>query len=130
MTHTPRCGDCAFWTPDGAHDGFCRHRAPCPTEVASQIANWPRTNERERCGDGALRDPETPAMVSCGRCRFWQPNAGGGLDPVNKHDKRRAWWETAGYCVRHAPAPSSDPGCRGFWQVTGINDACAEGQLS
>ena len=85
------------------------------------------TDAQERCGEGIMRD-QAPALVSCGECRFWHTNPGGGIDPQNRRDARRDWWKTAGHCVRHAPQPSSDPGCRGFWRATSFEDSCAEGE--
>jgi len=130
MTPASSCRDCAFWTRLGAQDGNCRRNAPYPAEVADQIAHWPMTVSRERCGDGVLHDALTPIFVSCAKCRFWHTNQGGGLDPQDRGSARRAWWDTAGHCVRHAPRPSSDPGCRGFWRATSATDSCAEGELA
>ena len=102
MTLAPSCETCAFWNQDGPQDGTCRRSAPRPTEAADQIAHWPMTDGQERCGEGIMRD-QAPALVSCGECRFWRTNPGGGLDPQNRRDARRDWWKTAGHCVRHAP---------------------------
>jgi hypothetical protein len=130
MTLAPSCGECAFWHQRGPHDGTCRRSAPKPAEAADEIAHWPLTPSRERCGEGVLRNGQTLALVSCGECRFWHTNPGGGIDPQDRRGARRDWWEAAGHCVRHAPRPSSDPGCRGFWRATGLEDSCAEGEVA
>jgi hypothetical protein len=127
VTLAPSCETCAFWHQYGPHDGTCRRSAPRPTEAADEIAHWPMTDAQERCGEGIMRD-QAPALVSCGECRFWHTNPGGGIDPQNRRDARRDWWKTAGHCVRHAPQPSSDPGCRGFWRATSFEASCAEGE--
>ena len=74
----------------GMHDGTCRRRAPRPADRADQITHWPTTLSRERCGDGVLREVQMPALVSCGQCRFWRTNPGGGLNPLDRRDERRA----------------------------------------
>jgi hypothetical protein len=75
-----------------------------------------------------MRDDQAPDLVLCGDCRFWNTNPNGGIEPQDRRDARREWWQSAGHCVRHAPEPSSDPGCRGFWRATGRGDSCAEGE--
>jgi hypothetical protein len=127
VTLATSCETCAFWHQHGPHDGTCRRNAPLPTEAADEIAHWPMTDAQERCGEGIMRD-QAPVLVSCGECRFWRTNPGGGIDPLNRRDARRDWWKTAGHCVRHSPQPSSDPGCRGFWRATSFEDSCAEGE--
>lgn len=128
MTPVSSCATCAFWDPVGVRDGMCRRRAPPPTERADEIAHWPMTRGNEACGDGAPPDPARTLLVTCSDCQFWQNFSGSGLDPQDRHDKRKDWWTAAGHCVRHAPAPSSDPGCRGFWRATNANDKCSEGR--
>jgi hypothetical protein len=127
MTLATSCGSCKFWHQHGPDGGTCRRSAPLPTEAADEIAHWPMTDTRDRCGEGIMRD-QGPALVSCGECRFWRTNPGGGIYPLNRRDARRDWWKTAGHCVRHAPQPSSDPGTRGFWRATSFEDSCAEGK--
>ena len=83
MTLATSCGSCAFWHQHGPHDGTCRRSAPLPTEAADEIAHWPMTDAQERCGEGIMRD-QTPALVSCGECRFWHTNPAGGIDPQNR----------------------------------------------
>jgi hypothetical protein len=126
VTLASSCETCVVWYQHGPHDGTCRRNAPRPTEAADEIAHWPMTDARERCGESIMRD-QAPALVSCGECRFWHTNPGGGIDPQNRRDARRDWWKTAGHCV-HAPQPSSDPGCRGFWGATRFEDSYAEGE--
>ena len=130
MTLAPSCGECAFWSRIGVRDGICRRSAPRPTEGADQIAHWPLTMDRERCAEGILRDPDHSALIQCGKCQFWHTNPGGGLDPQDRRDARRHWWDSAGHCVRYAPQPSSDPGCRGFWRATSLKDMCGEGKVA
>lgn len=130
MSTVGGCGECTFWAPDGESDGLCRRGAPPPTNRVDQIAHWPLTHKHDRCGDGAQRGPQTARLVSCGECRFWRTNPGGGLDPLDRLDARRDWWDVAGYCVRHAPGPSSNAGNRGFWRATHHTDACGEGEPS
>lgn len=129
MTSVASCEDCMFWKRLGPHDGTCRRRAPRPSEEADLVAHWPMTASRERCGDGLRRDPQAPALVACGQCRFWHSGPNGGLDPQNRRDEPEEWWQAAGHCVRHAPGPSSEPGCRGFWRATHLKDTCAEGEF-
>jgi hypothetical protein len=130
MTLAPSCGDCAFWSKHGTHDGSCRRAAPQPSDGADQIAHWPVTTDRERCADGRARDPQRNALVTCGQCRFWHTSDQGGLDPQDRQDARREWWNSAGHCVRHAPRPSSNPGARGFWRATSTKDSCSQGELA
>jgi hypothetical protein len=127
MTPVPSCGNCAFWKRHGEHDGTCRHNAPRPTDAPDEITHWPMTAERDRCADGVPLGSESLVLVTCGECQYWHTHPTGGLDPQNRRDARRDWWDTAGHCLRHAPEPSSDPGCRGFWRATNFNDSCGQG---
>lgn len=130
MTLAPSCGKCAFWYQNGPLDGTCRRRAPSSAITTNEIAHWPMTLSQERCGDGVLRNDQVPPLVSCHECRFWQTNITGGIDPMNRRDAPREWWQSAGHCLRHAPEPSSDPGCRGFWHATSRTDRCGEGETT
>lgn len=127
MSDTVLCGQCAFWERNGGSNGTCRRSAPRPTERADDVAHWPSTAAREGCGDGVVRRDEAVAVILCPQCRYWHTNPGGGLTPQNRRDERQDWWASAGHCARHAPGPSSDPGCRGFWRATHASDGCAEG---
>ncbi len=122
------CATCRFW--DEAAHGLCRRRAPVTADQPDRVAHWPSTEAGQRCGDGVERAAEAKERVSCGRCVFWHPNPAGGLDPQDRRDERADWWREAGHCLRHAPLPGSDPGCRGFWRATHVTDGCGEGETA
>lgn len=130
MTRAANCGGCVFWKREGTHDGSCRRRAPSPAYNADEISHWPTTTERQRCGDGVAIGAQALVLVPCGTCQFWQTNPGGGLDPQDRKDEFREWWDAAGHCIRHAPDPSAAPGSRGFWRATNIADSCGEGETA
>ena len=130
MIRTANCGECAFWQRDAGRNGSCRRNAPSPGAKPDEVSHWPATSERQWCGDGIARTGQPPALVSCGACRFWQTNPGGGLDPQDRKDEFREWWNAAGHCVRHAPQPSFEAGCRGFWRATHVKDSCGEGETA
>ena len=125
-----RCGTCAFWDRLSDRAGYCRRNAPAALDARDLAAHWPSTGQHERCGEGIEAGAGVERMVRCGDCVFWQCNPGGGLDPQNRRDERIGWWRKAGYCFRHAPNPTADPGNRGFWFATHEDDRCGMGEAA
>jgi hypothetical protein len=124
------CGGCAFWRHMSGVGGTCHRNAPAPGHGSSEVAHWPGTDATDSCGDGAAAATSTVHVTLCRDCRYWHdPTAGRGLSPVDRRDQTKGWWMQAGYCVRHAPGPSREPGYRGFWRATHATDGCAEGRL-
>ena len=69
-------------------------------------------------------------LPACRDCLYWrEATVGQGLNPVDRLDQVQDWWRQAGYCMRHAPSPTGEPGCRGFWRATHATDRCAEGRV-
>lgn len=120
------CGACAFWRKLRESEGLCCRRAPEPSTKPEEAAHWPQTRGWQWCGEGVAA-PSLSISTRCGDCAFWrQPQ--GGLNPLNRHDMPKAWWERAGLCARHAPQPVGEPGPRAFWRATLDTDCCAEGE--
>jgi hypothetical protein len=121
------CADCVFWRHSDK-SGTCRRRAPWLREREGEVAHWPQTNPSDCCGDGVAVTASASRLTECRSCLFWhQPLPGEGLDPLDRLDQTMRWWKQAGYCVRHAPHPSSEIGCRAFGRVTHESDCRGEG---
>jgi hypothetical protein len=121
------CGTCAFWRRVGGSAGTCRRYAPAAGHGTAEVARWPVTRPIDFCGDGVV-SAAAPGQTECRACRYWyQPAVSQGLNPMNRRDERKAWWDQAGFCVRHAPSPGLEPGYHGFWRATHAMDGCAEG---
>jgi hypothetical protein len=120
------CGACAFWRKLRESEGLCCRRAPETSIKPEEAAHWPQTRIWQWCGEGVAA-PSLSISTPCADCAFWrQPQ--GGLNPVNRGDMPKAWWERAGLCARHAPRPVDEPGPRAFWRATLDTDCCAEGE--
>jgi hypothetical protein len=120
-----QCAGCAFWRHGRESEGVCRRRAPDTGARGEEVAHWPQTRAQQGCGDGVAA-PTPSAAVTCGECVFWRRPAH-GFSPVDRGDMPMSWWAHAGYCARHAPKPSSEPGARAFWRATSSADGCGEG---
>lgn len=120
-----RCADCAFWRHVKESDGTCRRHAPDCAARSEEVAHWPQTRGYQGCGEGAPAAPAAPGLT-CGNCVYWHRPAG-GLAPFDRGDMPKSWWDRAGFCVRHAPKPLSEPGARAFWRATHDAEFCAEG---
>jgi hypothetical protein len=126
-----RCDGCAFWRHMNGPAGTCRRMAPWAGHGAAEAARWPETDAAEGCGDGRPAAAQSPPLPRCRDCLYWREAvAGAGLNPLDRRDHVKGWWRDAGYCVRHAPAPTTEPGFRGFWRVTHATDGCGEGQTA
>ncbi len=130
MTDVPlrpvNCGACAFWRKLRESEGVCCRHAPDATNRPDEVAHWPLTRNWQWCGEG-VEAASLSIGTHCANCDFWRrPDV--GLNPVNRGDMPRAWWERAGLCVRYAPRPVREPGPRGFWRATLDVDFCADGQ--
>ena len=119
------CADCSHFDRHGT-DGVCRRYAPQPCGEPFEVTRWPETRAVDGCGDGAPRSA-SDVRASCGTCRFWL-RPGIGIDPSQRGDHLRAWWQEAGYCRRHAPNPGVQIGHRAFWRVVHARESCAEGR--
>ncbi len=119
------CANCVFWHRLREHEGDCRRRAPDVSVRAEQVAHWPLTHGHQWCGEGALAASPAPGST-CGDCLYWR-HPEDGLNPVDRGDMPMSWWARAGYCVRRAPRPASEPGARAFWRATHIESSCGEG---
>ncbi len=136
------CSHCLYWRSFNHNVGLCRRHAPGPGGRADEIAHWPETRSFDRCAEGrdaagsAEPDKGGPVgqpsvMLHCTDCMHWhQPHPGAGLDPVDRGDERRAWWDRAGRCMRHAPWPGGSPGTVGYWRATHHSDGCGEGEAA
>ena len=113
-----RCRGCTFWRPAGEAEGTCHRHAPRPGSGAAEVAHWPETDATAYCGDA---EPALAEHCGCRHagtaCIRSQSIGGKGLDPVDRLDQRQSWWKAAGCCMRHAPQPTGEPGCRGFWRA-------------
>lgn len=125
MTLTP-CADCRFFDRRGTA-GFCRRHAPATSVRAFEVARWPETRASDACGEGRPRQDDSPDVPPCGECVFWY-RPGIGIDPAQRGDRQRAWWDEAGFCRRLAPHPGADIGHHAFWRVTHSDESCAEGR--
>jgi hypothetical protein len=124
------CGGCARWRRMAGSIGTCRLHAPATGTTSAEVAHWPETDAAQGCGDAAPTAGAAP-MVLCHDCLFWQePSVGHGIVPVDRRDHPGAWWQLAGFCIRHAPTPAPDPGNRAFWRATHASDCCAEGRAA
>ena len=120
------CGACAFWRKLRESEGVCCRHAPEAAHHPEEVAHWPLTRNWQWCGEGVAAVPLSIG-THCANCLFWRrPDL--GLNPVNRGDMPRAWWERAGLCVLRAPRPAREPGPRGFWRATLDVDFCAEGE--
>ena len=119
------CSKCRHFDRRGM-DGVCRRHAPTPCGEPFEVARWPETRAIEGCGDGEPSD-EDNRRPKCGVCRFWF-RPGIGIDPSQRGDHQKVWWQEAGYCRRHAPRPGIEIGHRAFWRVTHAAESCAEGR--
>lgn len=126
-SQTLTCQNCTFWASGAGKAGHCKRNAPRPTEAVDQIAYWPETFAADWCGEAQART-ELPSTIRCEACAFWSRVGLDGIFPIDRLGARTDWWREAGHCVRHAPAPSSDGGQRGFWRATHKSDGCAEGR--
>ena len=121
------CAACRHFDRTGTN-GFCRRHAPAVGDSPFEVARWPETRAIDGCGDGEPNgDRSSEQRLPCGDCIFWY-RPGIGIDPSQRGDHLRAWWQDAGYCRRLAPHPGVDIGRRAFWRVTHRNDHCSEGR--
>ena len=121
------CAACLHFDRRGT-DGVCRRHAPLPCSEPFEVARWPETRASDGCGDGELADDAAIARATCRHCSYWF-RPGIGIDPSQRGDHQRAWWQEAGYCRRYAPRPGVEIGHRAFWRVTHAAESCAEGRL-
>ena len=116
------CSECAYWRSVRKDEGLCRRYAPDGSKHAEKVAHWPQTHASQWCGEGRVG----AATGVCSQCVYWRRPAG-GLQPVDRADMPRPWWDGAGHCARRAPHPASEPGPRAFWRATRESDGCGDG---
>ena len=122
-----QCSACRFSFPRGT-GGLCRRHAPRSGDQPFEVARWPETRAGDACGEGKPRDGAmADDSPTCRVCIFWH-RPGIGIEPAQRGDHLRAWWQEAGYCRRYAPRPGVDIGRHAFWRVTHGDDYCAEGR--
>lgn len=119
------CAECVYWRQGRDNDGTCRRRAPDASARGEDVAHWPQTRGSQGCGDGAAKTSDS-VVATCGDCLFWRRPAR-GFSPFDRGDMPMSWWAHAGFCGRHAPKPTSEPGLRAFWRATSSADGCGEG---
>ena len=117
------CSECGYWRSVRKDEGACRRHAPDASERADEVAHWPQTHASQWCGEGRVG----AASVVCSQCVYWRRPAG-GLQPVDRGDMPRPWWDSAGHCARRAPHPASVLGPRAFWRATSESDVCGDGE--
>jgi hypothetical protein len=124
------CQACRFWDRKGSTTGSCRRHAPSSSERDHEVARWPETSGADGCGEGEAEIPEGRAAIltsSCKDCLFWL-RPGIGIEPVQRGDRLRAWWEGAGFCRRFAPRPGAAIGGHAFSRITHATDHCFDGR--
>jgi len=125
------CDACAFWRHISGSAGTCRRNAPAAGDGPAEVAHWPETEASAFCGEAVAAAATAIRLTLCRDCQFWLESRNGqGLQPVDRRDQLKGWWMQAGYCVRHAPQPASEPGRQGFWRATHASDGCAEGRVA
>lgn len=121
------CKACLFWDSGTGSERACRRHAPAATDQRFEVARWPETRATDGCGEGQPLDAPKRARQQCEGCAFWL-RPGIGIDPGQRGDHLRAWWQKAGYCCRFAPRPGPDIGVHAFWRATHASDYCFDGR--
>ena len=124
ITH---CTECRHFDRHGT-EGLCRRHPPAASDRPFEVARWPETRAVDACGEGEpAASDHAVERLSCRHCLFWN-RPGVGIDPSQRGDHQKTWWQEAGHCRRNAPRPGVEIGNHAFWRVTHASARCADGR--